>query len=379
MFKKCSVIVAVIMLLLSLSGCIHTIGIKERGLIQAIGIDWENNEFVVTVQIFDAAGTGGPSTFDVTKENDILLQSRGETISDALKNLSQKQGKRMFLGNNKIIVLGDSILKEGYENVIDFFLATNESRSKTLVVAAENKASDIVTAQLKGGIVPANAIELATNNSKNSSYTTNSTMVNLVTPMQIKGLGGCLPIMAINKDVNEEEVLEIIGGVVTDDSKEVVKIDIRQTRGIMWLTSGIKQSLLQINDDKIGPISIVAKNSKCKIKTKIIDGSPVFDIKITTNADIKEVVQDYEISEEVLHDIEIRLAQTIYDEITESIRLIYYENHVDVFNFCRYLKKYQPEYWKSIENKYSDIMESVRFNIEVICEFEKIGYYLQGA
>ena len=76
-----------------LSGCLPHTELDEQAIVEAIGIDYTDGEYEVTVQYFNMEGTGGNSPIDSTKANVVNITGKGESVSSALSSASVKCGK----------------------------------------------------------------------------------------------------------------------------------------------------------------------------------------------------------------------------------------------------------------------------------------------
>lgn len=113
-----------------LCGCMQSVELKERGIVQAIGVDYDDGFYTVTLQIFNPQSTGQTS-FDASKLNNKVIQVQGSSISDALRRATLQNGRKMFLGNNKIIVIGRETAEGGISRCwITLILTTRPVRGR---------------------------------------------------------------------------------------------------------------------------------------------------------------------------------------------------------------------------------------------------------
>ena len=161
-----------------LCGCMQSVELKERGIVQAIGVDYDDGFYTVTLQIFNPQSTGQTS-FDASKLNNKVIQVQGSSISDALRRATLQNGRKMFLGNNKIIVIGRETAEGGISRVLDYFDSDHETRPGTVVLVADGRADEIVSAQINQGIVPANAIEMVVDQSLEDGSAVKSTLMQM--------------------------------------------------------------------------------------------------------------------------------------------------------------------------------------------------------
>ena len=79
------------------SGCIKIVNLQDRAIVQGVGVDYEDGQYLVTMQIFSSDGSGGQTIIDSSKQNAKVITCRGKTISEAVEDTSISQGKDFFL------------------------------------------------------------------------------------------------------------------------------------------------------------------------------------------------------------------------------------------------------------------------------------------
>ncbi|HIZ55945.1 MAG TPA: Ger(x)C family spore germination protein, partial [Firmicutes bacterium] len=157
-------VMSLVCLLCAFTGCRSMGGIelKDRSIIQAIGIDKDGDQFKISLQAFSPQGEGGQTAIDISKSNAIVITGTGKTISEALVNAGLRQGKTIFFGHNRLVVLGEEMAKEGIEPIWSYFNADNYLRPNMYIIIAKGMtAEEIISAKISEGILSAENIENA--------------------------------------------------------------------------------------------------------------------------------------------------------------------------------------------------------------------------
>ena len=102
-----SIILSIILIIaVLLSSCTSSQEIEDVGIVLATGIDMEGDKYLLTHEVIvpkssvsDKIGQG---------PNVQYVQSKGDTIIDALRNASLVFDKKLFLAHNRVIILGGS-------------------------------------------------------------------------------------------------------------------------------------------------------------------------------------------------------------------------------------------------------------------------------
>lgn len=83
-----------------LCGCSDTTELGNRAIIQAVAIDYDG-EYNVSALLFSSGGE-----LDPTQDNAIKVSGSGKTIGEAIDRISLADGKRLYLSETKLLILG---------------------------------------------------------------------------------------------------------------------------------------------------------------------------------------------------------------------------------------------------------------------------------
>lgn len=138
-----------------LSGC-SDIGnateIGSRAIIQAAAVDY-NNGYRVSALLFSSGGSGG-DTIDASQENVIKVTGEGDTLSEAIDNISLVDGKRIYMCETKLLILGSGFETESLTNVLNT-LYYDMRCSLNMPVCCADLAESLTDIQFKEGITSA--------------------------------------------------------------------------------------------------------------------------------------------------------------------------------------------------------------------------------
>ena len=162
--KKGMAFLAAILLLLTLTGCKNGGDsgreIRDRLIVQGIGVDRDGDGYRLTLQAFNTAVAGGQDngmSGNVTK----VYETSGATIADAMRNITLTAGRRPLYSHNWIIVFGEDVAREGLNETLDFFVRDYATRSTVDLAIARGKAADIIKSPFNGSSIPAREIQMA--------------------------------------------------------------------------------------------------------------------------------------------------------------------------------------------------------------------------
>ena len=105
--KKLALIIIGTMLLTGCESDMTELG--NRAIIQAAAIDFNGN-YQVSALLFSGGGGGG-DTIDASQENVIKVSGEGETLAEAIDNISLIDGKKLYMAETKLLILGGGFEK----------------------------------------------------------------------------------------------------------------------------------------------------------------------------------------------------------------------------------------------------------------------------
>ena len=116
------------------------VDIQKTALVIAVGIDREEDEFVVTTQI------ALPKP-DEQGEQDSEIVSKGKTVASAFEEINAKTGWYPKLVFCQLIVLGESAVTENVFDALGFFLRNEYISDDCLLATCEGSAKEILNAK----------------------------------------------------------------------------------------------------------------------------------------------------------------------------------------------------------------------------------------
>ncbi len=139
--KRIFVIVAVAIGIALMSASFISNDILNRSIIVGIGLDLSSdNQLVLTAEVVSPGnGSEEVGTFSKT------VTATGQTISQAIQQVSQKTGKEASLGQCSLLILGESLYTQvDFSQVIDFFINSYNFKESSAICCAKGEARDFL-------------------------------------------------------------------------------------------------------------------------------------------------------------------------------------------------------------------------------------------
>ncbi len=133
------ILLVVVLLFLFVSGDFGMIDVQKTAIIMAVGIDREDDTFIITSQIaVPQSSKQGKATETVE------LVSRGKTVADAFKEINAKTGWYPKLVFCHLIVLGEKTVQKNAFDALEFFILDEYMPDNCLVATCDGLAKDLL-------------------------------------------------------------------------------------------------------------------------------------------------------------------------------------------------------------------------------------------
>lgn len=392
MSKKVGLLLMIALLFLC-SGCIPSVELNERAIVQAIGVDAVNNGYRVSLQIFSPEGGDGANEMNTGPQNAKMIIAEGKTISDAIQQATLEQGKQIFYGHNRLLVIGESTVKKGIADILPFFNSGYQSRPSIYVMAAEGTAEEILNANIQQGIIPAESLEnMIENYSKNGSVM-QTKLMDVITSFYNESRCVTLPTIALtgeNADQDSSESMDqqiekshlarIKGSVVLKNGKWVGNLDEDETRGLVWMSDKVKETLLVIpyrnsTNGETEQVSLQIYSSRTKMIPEIANGKMMFRVTVHAVGKINEMSLKTQFSfyEDDLIQIEQAAEQTIRNQCESAFSRVALAYHADVLNFGVRIKQKSGKQWKKVQDDWPEKISDLSLQYDIHVDVDRLG------
>ena len=107
---RLAVLLLTVVLLVSCTGCMDSVQLKSRTIIKMVGIDREEEQYLLTLLYFAPQAQAGEKTSSTSMQ---VIQTRGDSISRAIVRVNKSHGKRVGRGHKSGLVLSSQAGVEG--------------------------------------------------------------------------------------------------------------------------------------------------------------------------------------------------------------------------------------------------------------------------
>ena len=399
--KKAILFLLVISLSLTFTGCMgQSVELKDLTVIQGIGVDKKDDELSISMQVFDAtkaSGNANELSGNLTK----VLYAEGKSIYEAIYQAATHIGGDPFASQNRLIVLGEDLVKENIKGIMDYFVRDNETRLNVTVAIAKGEAKEILESDNSDALVPADEVVKLIRASEDDLIAPNTDVLSILKPMT--ETGGDFYITAIKvKEEKEEEKQGESGSdsgqqqgkeegksdekkeakkVITDgvgvfkDDKLIGYLNEDETKGLLWITGKVSGDILVVDEEEVGQVSAEVLEVTPKIKFSLENDIPVCTISIQCFMGVDEIQKNKEenFTLGTMDSVEEKISKSISENIEKTINRCINDYDVDIFRLNDYFRNFNPTLYKQVKDDWHEYIKTIQFRTDVSTQISRVG------
>lgn len=367
--KRILKIAAVLLMILTLSGCQNQRELNSIGIVLGVALDTSDNpgEIEMTAQLVNAADikTSGSSPY-------INITASGTDVMSIFRGFTHEISRKLYIPHNQVLIFGEEKARSGVRDSLDFFLRDHESRLTIQVLVAKGNAGEVLEYEPHYSDLPATDIQQIL---KARSATSQTPEMQLIDFMQCLTRPQCASLVPLieTRITDDEKDVYIAGSAVFKDDKMVGEMDMTETRGVLWVTDKVKSGVLRISmeDQDINLEIIQASGSFEPVFEE--DGNIRIKIKIDNRSSIASFTGARDVSTK--ENVE-RLKNLAKEQIALEIQQAFKKSKElksDVFGFGNSIRRHDPKRWKTLEDNWEAVYDKIEMDIQTEIKITGLG------
>lgn len=347
----------------------NSVHLKDMMVVEGMGVDIKGEKISVSVQTLNAnkvSNSEAPSG-NMT----IVTQGEGRAVYDAVSNLANIVSKKIFFGQNKLIVFSRELASNRLEENLDYFLRSADSRADVAVCLSDDEAKSIIESKEYDSHVPAENIVYLIRNAENSGQSYYVTVNELLNIYYDKTSDIFLPVLSINPQTKNAQ----LGGIGLFENDRLVYVtDADETMGFSFIKGKIENCSIGLNDGELGKIGADIMQPKVTNKAEIVNSKIVFKTDIQCELMINEVQNAVLMSldKEKLHRI-CTLAGREIERCCAKAFSACRQNGSDALRVGEYLAKDSPQSYRLVCDDWDNYFGGVEYEVHANVEIKKIS------
>ncbi len=365
--KKLSIFIALIISIIFLTGCWDYSEIEDLAIVAGMAIDIDaNGSYIINVEIVDIK----PTTTGIDLAP-IIIETRGETVFEALRNIISTSLKRIRWSHASYVVVSKEVAEQGLSSLLDWIARHPEARlTLHILISRENTAKEVILKEKEFSKIRALEFEKFVDSSEYLSKFPHVEVYELINKIENKDNYPILPTTNLI-NINNEVYSQMEGSAYFIKDKLAGFFDPMETMKYLLIVNKLKKGVLVIpmneeNNDKVS-LDILKNNTKIDIDFK--DENVLITVKTNTVVSIAEVRDGRNYSNIKGRKLLQEHAEAyLENEIKTFIQNVQEDPGIDVFSFGDKIKKNHPKIWKDIEDNWDSIFKEL--NVKIISNIQ---------
>ncbi|WP_034658877.1 Ger(x)C family spore germination protein [Robertmurraya massiliosenegalensis] len=358
--------------------------LNELALVMAVGLDKGEKEgnIKITAQVVrpaDAIGqTGAPA--GNTGEPIWSASAEGETIFEAIRNLSTFSSRRVFWAHNHVIVINEDLAKEGIRDIIDFFTRNPELRMRTWVTVTPEKASEVVSTLTGLEVVPGSAIDRLFWYSSIAARSPRTEILDLQAAYLSESSEPVLARLKLinrgisNKKPGEEgalEQVELSGAGVFKGDKLVGILGDEEARGLLYFIENPESGVVSLKcpKDETKKVSIELRKQNVDVIPKYKNKHAEFEVNLQAYGSLVEAGCEFSMDDDKsVEQLEEELSSYLKEQIIKVVDKVQNEYKSDILELGKVFNNRYPIEWKEIRSNWEQELQEAKITVHVEAE-----------
>jgi len=347
-----------------LCACWNYREIDTLAIVAGMAIDKDplSNKYILTTEIISTQSQGGTN---ITSSE--IYSTQGDTIFNAVRDLIEQTGSRLFWSGSKVVIISESLANEGIIPAIDWTNRSNFVRPDIwLLISKDNTAAEILKNKVKLNVITSLHFDDTMNSWKVLSKFPPSTVWSFVDGLSS---GKSEAVATVKNELNNGSISPLIdGSAIFKSDKLVGYLNGNETLYMLMIKNEIKQALitlinvsgsntnvtLEINDNRT-KLTPIYKNGKV---------SMIVDIYPVTSIHEVQGTKDF-MKEENLKTLESEAEKKFESQIKYLISKLQKDYDSDVLGFGEIFKEEKPKISENFEKNKKDIFTNMKTTVNV--------------
>lgn len=372
-----SILVSLVILGLT-AGCWDNNELDEYGYVQAVAIDRTKDDLVqLTTLFYNPSSKMETGASGKSAEKGINIQTSGETIFEAIRDITKKFGRKPKWDHMRVILIGEDLAKtQNIREVLDFFSRDHEPRGTVLPLLAQGSAGDFLKIQpFIEQTIGQQFKKMETSGSLYSAKTSSIPLYELA--IQLKSPSKTSAISYIHKN-NSQNKAEVSGVAFFKDGKLVDILDETDTEAFMMLTDKYISGILEFpcinsaKDQVQNKESFEVLSFNSKVTPKVEDDVVSIGVNIRIEGTVGELRCSLLKTKEDVERFEHTITDMIKKQLQHAIS-IFKRQELDAIGIGNQIYRKNPKLWKHLEPTWNKRLAQSQFQIDVDVEVLSTG------
>jgi spore germination protein KC len=365
-----------VILALSLGGCYSRREIELTGFILAVGLDrGEELPLRLVAQLAVPAAVAGERDGGGDQPS-VLLSAEGNTISEAIQELSMVTPDRLFWGHADIVIFTVEAIEGGLGRVVDIVLREREFRPAARIYVTEEDLDELLSVEFPTQPMNASYIERLSERSTSYSMSLLATVKDLGCASVSSECALLVPVLKLDQSSlagmqnGDGKSLRLEGSAIISSAGLLGQLNGTETRGALWALGRAGETSVSLvrPADITGFVGVRVLRSWSEVTVHVnqeqVEDS-IVKIVVRGEADLTEIQDDQPYQDvEDLTSINAALNDAIMSETRAALTKAQ-TMAADVFGLAeRFRQSMAAKQWRDVRGRWPAVFQQLRIDVQ---------------
>lgn len=366
----------VLICVLLCSGCWSKVEINERTFITTMYVDKGEKPGEIDISLstplpnrLTPQGTGGPG-----KNPYALVSASASTIADAMEKIQTDLTRKLSWGHTRVVVFGEAYAREGIQDTMEWISREPLFHLSSYVMVAKGRARDVANLTPVFEETPSDVLrEFATEENMLKTQMLTVLMADKMNQGFAAPLLESKATTMASEENKRKQWTSQVGSALFKQMKMVDSISPEETRTVAWANRNLDTLVVSVEtDDEKASMTIYNMNSK--IKVKLVNGQPFFDITLRGEAELNSVIPVLKVKDVVgVKQIQQKANEKVSAYLTNAIKAGQ-RKKADILMLGYRLEWAYPRIWEQLRPVWNDYVKNdLQFNVHTNINIQFVG------
>ncbi|MDN4601020.1 Ger(x)C family spore germination protein [Paenibacillus sp. F6_3S_P_1C] len=366
----------VLICVLLCSGCWSKVEINERTFITTMYVDKGEKPGEIDISLsmplpnrLTPEGTGGPG-----KNPYALVSASASTIADAMEKIQTDLTRKLSWGHTRVVVFGEAYAREGIQDTMEWISREPLFHLSSYIMVAKGRARDVANLTPVFEETPSDVLrEFATEENMLKTQMLSVLMADKMNQGFAAPLLESKATTMASEDNKRKQWTSQVGGALFKQMKMVDSISPEETRTVAWANRKLDTLSVSVEtDDEKASMTVYNMNSK--IKVKLVNGKPFFDITLKGEAELNSVIPVLKVKDVVgVKQIQQKANEKASAYLTNAIKAGQ-RKKADILMLGYRLEWAYPRIWEQLRPVWNDYVKNdLQFNVHAKINIQFVG------
>ncbi|HBU81283.1 MULTISPECIES: Ger(x)C family spore germination protein [Paenibacillus] len=366
----------VLICVLLCSGCWSKVEINERTFITTMYVDKGEKPGEIDISLsmplpnrLTPEGTGGPG-----KNPYALVSASASTIADAMEKIQTDLTRKLSWGHTRVVVFGEAYAREGIQDTMEWISREPLFHLSSYIMVAKGRARDVADLTPVFEETPSDVLrEFATEENMLKTQMLSVLMADKMNQGFAAPLLESKATTMASEENKRKQWTSQVGGALFKQMKMVDSISPEETRTVAWANRRLDTLSVSVEtDDEKASMTVYNMNSK--IKVKLVNGQPFFDITLKGAAELNSVIPVLKVKDVVgVKQIQQKANEKASAYLTNAIKAGQ-RKKADILMLGYRLEWAYPRIWEQLRPVWNDYVKNdLQFNVHAKINIQFVG------